>query len=1047
MLKNFPPPDHLKKNLILFILFITLFLSIILRLSGIATEIQKGIPGWHADEGRYFLQCKRNTWGHYKPIDTGNPQYSGNPYGNVLFISLLWKGLSFLYEWMNLGHLPNSSLTFSLIGRYFYIFLSCIIVYLLFLISKIITKSEIYALLPPFIFSVSPLAIGLTHIIKPELPLTCFIVLSAYFSFLITKSGKLRYYILGGFFAGLATAMKYNGSIAMVYLFLMHAFWSFTINKKSQPIYTRLVKLFLSPYLFLSIIVWAASFYLFEPVLWHNISYGIKNIFAYLKVTAAYGIPTSQQSDFFHRFVFNLKNIPRNLLVLVESINPYFAFLAFIGFFVSFKKSSPDTIKIILLPLLFTGILLFTKPTVAEEYLLHPLPYIYVFTGMGCIVFFHLFPFKHLKALLGLPLLLFTLLYGSYIGFSEAKYFSLGNVTLYAKNWVGKNLRDQPFEIQKGVHLTRPSTHNPKNKCDVFIVKERFYTKTQNDILIKRFQIEKNKPLLHHLRPQSIAVFAKLGGDFTGKPIIPPCPIPLLSPERKNFTRFLNGINFDPTYNIYLLAPRKTYAWTIFSEHRMRSLTCSLQNGYATNKILINNKVYSLLPFEKRVVKIPLKELFPWRSPYRYIFSVKPLWRAILEFGTSPANTLNAQKINRLQPISNNRPEIKKLFKRLFNYDYKYLRTLTAKEIPFEKEKNITLSKNHVKKYQTPLNTPIFLKKGFYKLKISTAIYFTGKKEIQIAIVTASHRHILKKTLSVNELNLYFKTVFPHFYHIQIPFHVQKDIFAFFVIEADTNTCINLKKIIFKTDYLKMLKSKINKHYLLRSINSKNINKCTSLASLIDPEELSSKQSAKLAKLFYKNNKLSLAKRWYEIALAKNPIEKTYIKRLITICKTLEDSKVITKCEKALINLNNFQLIHDAHFETGFALKGISIPQKCSKSEPLNIHLFLKLPNISREQSAFLSFEKKGNFYFGKDFSLLQAKKSGEIYEIHGKIQIPPNLPPGNYNVFFTFRIPKHNYFYRLISESIITNRRKYFLSKIEFVDKEGSNFSQQSID
>jgi len=822
----------------------------------------------------------------------------------------------------------------------------------------------------------------------------------------------------------------------MAYLFLMHTIRILTIDQ-DKTIKKRLLKSFFSFSLIISFIAWAFAFFLFEPALWYGVRSGIRNILAYLKVTAEYGTPENLlRSSFPHLIIFNLTKIPHNASILIKSINPYFALLAFFGLLASLKRFYFNTIKIAFLPLLFTGILFLTKPLLAGEYLLHPIPYIYIFTGIGCITFFYSKKRRYIKTLLGILFLSLTIFYGLYIGLSEANYFSLGNVTLYTRDWVKKNLNGQNFRIKKHVIMTQPHKPVPSGTCNVFIVNGRSYVKTKNDILLKRFQIEKEKPLLYHLRPQRIDVFAKKGKDFTGVPKVPACPVPLLPLKKTLFTRFLNGVNFNPSYNTFFLAPRKIYAWTIFSKHEVKFFKCIVQNGYATNHIRMGDKTYSFLPFEKKTVKIPLKKLFPWKSPFRYNFTVKPHWETILEFpaAITPNNIKSIKTTNFRAPIDDNRSKIKRLFKQLFNYDFRYLSSQITREVPVIGQKVFTTVGQDilVKKYQTPWHTPIFLKKGSYKLKIPGMICFTGKGRIQIAVVTADRRYLLKKTFSKEELDLSYKTKSPNFYHIQLRFRTRRDVFVSFVIKSSANTCINLKAVFFKTDYLKMLKNEVNNRLIDDYIRSTNIAGCLSLYEKLDPEDLNSNESSRLAEIFYKNGKLSLAKYWYEIAQTKNPIDKSYVKKLITIYKALGNFKKVYKYSKLLDTLKSIRFTDDACFETGYALIGFILPEKFSTTEPIHIKLFLKLPNISAEQCVFLSFEKDGNFYFGKDFGLDTAEKFGEIYKISGSIHVPKKIPQGIYKAFFTFRIPKTNYRYENFVKGKASNKRRVFLEQLE---------------
>ena len=89
-----------------------------------------------------------------------------------------------------------------------------------------------------------------------------------------------------------------------------------------------------------------------------------------------------------------------------------------------------------------------------------------------------------------------------------------------------------------------------------------------------------------------------------------------------------------------------------------------------------------------------------------------------------------------------------------------------------------------------------------------------------------------------------------------------------------------------------------------------------------------------------------------------------------------------------------------------------------SHGKPIQIKMYLRLPKIDNIHTAFLFFKKDKNFYFGKDFRLLNAKPVGEFYSVQDKIQVPPSIPCGLYSLYFTFRIPKSDFRYKVIEEN-----------------------------
>jgi len=452
--------------------------------------------------------------GSHNPIAKG-PLYTGNPYGNILILSWIWHGINQSAKIMNIETpIGTDPFTLSKIGRAFYILLSVITVLLLFFLSEIIFKSLLISFLSAFFFAVSPLAIGLTHTIKPELPLTFFLTLSAFFAILLVRKKKTIYYILGGIFAGIATAMKYNGLISLLFLFLIHLFITFEEHKE-KPIRKKMALSLLSPHFLLSIFVWGIFFYTFEPVLWHNWKTGLNNIRSYLHVAAFVGMPGYLYGHPLKILAYNLKCAPGNFIMFLKCAQPYIIVLSFIGILSSRKR------KIIwffaLFPTLILLILFLTKSLFGEEYLLHPLPFIYILAGVGCQTLIKLFSKKRVREIISFSLIALVMVIGLYDGFKEAKYASIGNIRYYASEWAVMNLKGHC--VHQMLHTLLPRykfcNHNPS----VFVVcspktYKKNYTLPDNSILLKTFLLETEKPLLHHLRGHHIRFFALKGKPF-----------------------------------------------------------------------------------------------------------------------------------------------------------------------------------------------------------------------------------------------------------------------------------------------------------------------------------------------------------------------------------------------------------------------------------------------------------------------------------------------------------------------------------------------------
>lgn len=70
-----------------------------------------------------------------------------------------------------------------------------------------------------------------SRLIRPDVPMVFFIILSFLCTYLIYEKGKTRYYVLAGIFAGLSIATKYGGAILVVPIFLAHLFRSLEERK------------------------------------------------------------------------------------------------------------------------------------------------------------------------------------------------------------------------------------------------------------------------------------------------------------------------------------------------------------------------------------------------------------------------------------------------------------------------------------------------------------------------------------------------------------------------------------------------------------------------------------------------------------------------------------------------------------------------------------------------------------------------------------------------------------------------------------------------
>ena len=1013
------------------IIFITV-LTIFLRTGGIVTDHMHGVSDWHPDSGRYFAQERMYIAGNYRPYAKSS-LYSGNPYANILFLSWMWRAVNKVAIYTGRGPISTESIFLSIMGRAFYMFLSIITVITLFLISRHFFHSNLIAFLASFFFAVSPLAIGLNHTIKPELPMTCFMTLSACFVLLISERRKLLYYVFVGVFAGIATAMKYNGSIVMLYLVIIHTYKAFN-DFEDHSLLKKIIYALFSPYLFTSFLLWAFFFYASEPILWDNFSKGIFYVRQYLRDTALWLLPRELCGDRLGIFLYNLKHTPQNLLVFLRASNVYFLFLGVTGIFFSKKYFLRKTLTIGLFPFIILSVLLLSKAFLGEEYLLHPLPFLYILSALGFYSIIERIKPRVLKNSVAILAVTSIVIYGLYIGFYEVKYFSLGSIPYHAQTWANANLKAQCVRTYRGT-IGSPNPCKKGLSPSIFSSRRSDLASSHGNILLKTFCLENKKPLLNHLRGHKIMFYARRGNDFTGTPIIPACPVPHLSLKGIHFTRFLNGINFDPGYNTFLLRFRRTYNWRLISSRPLEFIKCKFINSDTSTVLVINrenHKPLHFLPFEKKDIKIPLLPSFPWRSPFIYDFNIlMHTGHIVLKLDSTQKNDKNIR--GNLYPGM----PLEKFFMGTYHYNFKYLEPLLEKKIPLKQVKNLKtldplIAIKDFKDFCALNAHPIFLEKGFYLCNIST--HLSIGKQGRVYFYILSLPDTLAQEILTQQNLAHYKTNSPFNYKITLPFKMDRDAMATFLVTHQGEAFINISKVILKTDFCKIERERSERQLAARFLSTHQFSLNVKLDGIC-LEAINGDKSFKMGSIYFKNNDYKRAKRWFKSAISKNPINKVYLSALQNVCRRTGRNEKVKEIEKRINFLGNYYY-GPWIFETGLTLNALWIPQNACKREKIPVRIFLARHAISGDQSAFFSFEKNGNFYFGKDFSLFDAKPTGELRHIDGTIQIPQNIPSGTYDVYFTFRIPKTDYRYHVVKENKILPATKILVGKIKINDK-----------
>ena len=205
--------------------------------------------------------------------------------------------------------------------------------------------------------------------------------------------------------------------------------------------------------------------------------------------------------------------------------------------------------------------------------------------------------------------------------------------------------------------------------------------------------------------------------------------------------------------------------------------------------------------------------------------------------------------------------------------------------------------------------------------------------------------------------------------------------------------------------------------------------------SQIDVSLLNSEQTFKLGEYYFRKRKWNRAAHLLELTFTKNPLHKKSLEILMVCYKKTRNNKKLLDTADKLSKVKNLDFGPYA-FEDGGTLDAFRLPKSCKRKKAVALHLFIKPPSTFFGTTAFLSFAKGGNFYFGRDIGFSEFKKNGETCEFKGFIPVPPNIPVGVYNIYFTFRISKTDYRYHVVKENKVLPATKILGGKIKISDK-----------
>jgi len=190
-----------------------------------------------------------------------NPRWFGMPslYLYLLHFSYLiyYKAEVLLGISQVLPHLQSELIPFYFIGRIWSALLGSGTVIVVYLTGKRL-YSTITALGASFLIAVLPLHLLHSHYATVDVPVTFLITLSFFFSATLLKERRLKYYLLAGIAAGLASATKYNGIFTIFPILAAH----FLRERGGEK---NIIHRIGDPFLLLGLVLSAIAFVLATP--------------------------------------------------------------------------------------------------------------------------------------------------------------------------------------------------------------------------------------------------------------------------------------------------------------------------------------------------------------------------------------------------------------------------------------------------------------------------------------------------------------------------------------------------------------------------------------------------------------------------------------------------------------------------------------------------------------------------------------------------------------------------------------------------------------
>lgn len=156
-----------------------------------------------------------------------------------------------------------------LAGRILTLLISLLTIYLIFKLGKYLFSENI-GLLSAFFLAINPLDVEHSHFITPDVALSFFLLLTLYFVIRFLKEENHLFIYIASIFCGLATATKYPGLIAILFIILAIAIYQKREIKKFT-IKTSIIKIFFNKTIWLCFLIILIVFSLITPFFWFDL--------------------------------------------------------------------------------------------------------------------------------------------------------------------------------------------------------------------------------------------------------------------------------------------------------------------------------------------------------------------------------------------------------------------------------------------------------------------------------------------------------------------------------------------------------------------------------------------------------------------------------------------------------------------------------------------------------------------------------------------------------------------------------------------------------